>query len=81
MDIPCSKCGYSEIQSNLQLHHLVPRTIGGEDIHGRMWLCKKHHDILHNMLITEIWKYVPEQDREKARQGIKSFSLWWISQK
>lgn len=78
--ICCSKCGYDEKQELLELHHLVPITLGGDDSHGRRWLCKKCHNILHNMLITCIWKDVPEENKEYSRQRIKAFSLWWIKQ-
>ena len=78
--ISCVKCGYCEDQSKIHLHHLVPITLGGTDLHGRRYLCKKCHDILHNMLITRIWKFVPDESKEDGRNSVKSFSLWWIKQ-
>ena len=79
--IPCTRCGYDAIQSDLHLHHLVPSTLGGTDLHGRRWLCKKCHNILHNMLISQVWKFVPDDKKEDARQSLKRFSLWWIGKK
>ena len=79
--INCSKCGYGDIQTDVHLHHLIPRCIGGSDIDGRQYLCKKCHDILHNMLLGQIWKFVPDINKETARQKIKNYSLWWIDQK
>jgi ribosomal protein S27AE len=78
--ISCSKCGYDQKQDELHLHHLVPITLGGTDLHGRRWLCKKCHSILHNLLVTQVWRFVPDADKEKAREGIRGFSLWWIRQ-
>jgi 5-methylcytosine-specific restriction endonuclease McrA len=79
--IPCARCGYDEIQSDIHLHHLVPITIGGTDSHGRKYLCKRCHNILHNMLLTQVWKSIPDKDKEAARESIKNYSLWWISKK
>lgn len=79
--ICCSKCGYSEIQRDIHLHHLVPITLGGTDLHGRKYLCKRCHDIIHNMIITQVWKFVPISEQENARQNIKGFSLWWIEKR
>ncbi len=40
MKINCAKCGYNEIQSEIHLHHLVPKSIGGIDSDGRKYFCK-----------------------------------------
>lgn len=77
--VECAKCGYSEIQSEIHLHHLVPKALGGTDNDGRRYLCKKCHDILHNMLIKRIWKFVNAEN--EAKKDIKNFSLWWINSK
>jgi len=60
------------------LHHLVPKSIGGIDSDGRKYLCKKCHDILHNMLIKQLWKYIPIEKQMNTKNQIKAFSLWWI---
>jgi len=78
------KCNYkgcnineeNETESNkLHLHHLVPKSIGGIDINGRRWLCKKHHNILHLMIVSIVWKYIPEDKKEECKEVVKRFSL------
>jgi len=77
--VECAKCGYSEKQEEIHLHHLIPKCLDGTDRDGRKYLCKKCHDILHNILLKKIWYYV--NDKEIAKRNIKVFSLWWINAK
>jgi hypothetical protein len=63
-----------------ELHHYVPRGIGGTDKDGRVYLCKKHHDILHKMIISQVWRFVPEDKREGCREFIEDFGRWWVTQ-
>jgi len=52
--------------------------MGGKDINGRVYLCKKHHNMLHNIITSIIWKFVIEEKREKCRQAVKSYTEWWL---
>jgi len=54
--------------------------MGGSDKDGRVYLCPKHHNILHGMIPSKIFQCMVEEDKEKCRKKIKSFSLWWIKQ-
>jgi len=41
----CAKCGTTE---NLNIHHIKPRYLGGEDkMENIILLCKTHHEELH----------------------------------
>jgi uncharacterized protein with PIN domain len=41
----CSKCNVDFLEKDIQESHDVPKYIGGTDLDGRHWLCKKCHDI------------------------------------
>jgi len=79
-EIICRKKGCSNPEDNL--HHLIPRWMGGKDIDGRVYLCKKHHDLIHikikNKLVKILWDFVDEEKKEKCRQIIKSFTEEWL---
>ena len=75
--IKCKKCGYSgESESEIELHHILPKFMGGEDKDGRVYLCKKHHGILHNTIPSIIWKFV--KDKEKCKEEIKYFTFRFL---
>ena len=76
-NICCRKSGETK---NLELHHIVPKYMGGKDIDGRVYLSKKQHDILHNIIPSIIWKYVPEERKEDCRNTVKRFTLRWLKQ-
>jgi len=62
-----------------ELHHYVPRGIGGTDKDGRVYLCKKHHDILHQMLLKIVFDFaVPDDKKDGCRKGVEKFSRWWV---
>ena len=80
--IQCRKCGFvPENESMTELHHKVPRSIGGIDEDGRVYLCKKCHDIWHNMVPKFIFKFVPEDKKENCRKYIKHMCDWWVNKK
>ena len=71
-----SGCGNPECQ----LHHIIPRAIGGTDLDGRVYLCKKHHDIIHQMLLKVAFFYVPDDKKDECRKAIEFFSRGWVRQ-
>ena len=78
-DIQCRKKDCPEkLEEKVQLHHLIPRFMGGKDIDGRKWLCEKHHDKIQGFIATVIWKYVIEEKREQCRKAVKTSSEWWL---
>ena len=77
MEIKCRN-NYCE-NNNVELHHIIPKSIGGTDKDGRKYLCKKHHDIIHKMLLKQIWGFIDIKKREKAKEKIKSFTEWFLN--
>lgn len=76
-EIKCSVFGC--IKKEDELHHIIPKSIGGIDRDGRVYLCKKHHDIIHKILLRIVWKYIPENLKEKVKESIKKFTLSYIN--
>ena len=75
-EIECRKKGCS--RTDVELHHLIPKFMGGKDIDGRKYLWKKHHEIISFMTASIIWEFIPVEKKEKVRQEIKKRTLWWI---
>lgn len=65
------------------LHHLIPKAIGGTDANGRIYLCRKHHDILHHHLLVFLWestgKQMPPDVQHSLRQHLKKKCQEWIT--
>ena len=77
--INCKRCGtFGKNESEIELHHKVPRCIGGTDADGRVYLCKKCHDIWHGMFPKFLWKCVPEDKQKEAQQYLKTMCEWFI---
>ena len=72
----CKKkgCGNPECQE----HHFVPKCIGGTDKDYRNYLCKKHHDILHLMILKRVFSFVPDNRKNECRKSVENFGRWWI---
>lgn len=80
--IECKKCGMKEtLQEKYEPHHLIPKCIGGTDKDGRRYLCKKHHNIIHKILLKIMWGYIPLEKQEKVKEKIREFSINWMNQK
>lgn len=77
--IKCRKKGCNVIdESEVELHHLIPKFMGGRDVDGRIYLCKKHHDILTKTIPTIIFKLIPIEREQRCREAVKSFSQKWL---
>ncbi len=54
----CAVCGFSDV---IQVHHLVPRSVGGtDDISNLIVLCPNHH-ALHHLGLVDISKMSPKK--------------------
>lgn len=53
--IKCNKCrtDMNGNESLIELHHVVPKHLGGTDKDGRIYLCHKCHVELHELLGRE----------------------------
>lgn len=76
----CNNCGEKEVgsgKSNLERHHIFPKSIGGKDEDGTILLCKSCHYLAHIKLPKILWLYIPEKNKEIAKkQIIKFFECW-----
>lgn len=80
--ICCKKCGYVESEEKgIELHHLIPKFMGGNDMDGRVYLCKKHHNILHNLIPKIIFNFVSDEKKELCKQSVKIMSEKYIGLK
>ena len=79
MKCAVDSCNEEENQNNtLHFHHIIPVSIGGTDKDGRIYLCKKHHDILHNMLLKFVWNCV--ENKEGGKKAIKIKTEWFLGE-
>ena len=74
----CAKCGTDK---NLEEHHIIPKFMGGTDKDGRMLLCKKHHIMLHLVIASLMWSFVPVERRNSFKEEMESltrgnYSIW-----
>lgn len=69
-NIECRKAGCNS--HDVELHHIIPKCIGGSDKDGRKYLCEKHHKILGLMIPRFIWKYVPDNLKEACKRRNKT---------
>lgn len=65
-------------ENKFHLHHMIPKFMKGTDKDGRVDLCEKHHNILHNRISSVIFNFVKEEDKERCRNTVKKYSEWWI---
>ncbi len=69
--LKCKKCKKDFYETDVELHHIIPKGIGGEDLDGRIYLCKKHHGILQNLIWKWIWESIPENLKNPIKDKIK----------
>lgn len=73
----CDKCGILGIEE----HHIVPRRFGGNGYWGeRIFVCKKHHPIIDNIMTKIAWGFVPKDKKDEARRKMVSYTKWWVKQ-
>jgi hypothetical protein len=77
-NIFCRKKGCGD--PKCQLHHHIPKSIGGTDKDGRVYLCEKHHNILHLHLLKVAFFYVPDDKKDECRKAIEKFGRDWVGQ-
>lgn len=58
--IKCARCGWDKDSSQIHLHHLLPRYLGGVDRDGRRYLCKPCHDKLHIYVVASTLEWMNE---------------------
>jgi len=71
----CSKCKEDFEERKLECSHDIPKYMGGTDLDGRHWLCKKCHDnyeyeVLKVGLMSWIMQ-LPEQQKQIFKNSAK----------
>lgn len=69
----CKKCNTDK---EIEEHHVQPKFMDNPKGYGSLIdFCKKHHHILHLIIPSIIWKYVPEKYKLKVIKEVESFTL------
>ena len=69
----CKKCNSDKA---VHEHHVHPKFMDNPKGFGLLLnLCRKCHHILHFIIPSIIWKYVPKKDRLKVIKEVESFAL------
>jgi len=78
--IECRKNNCSK-QDQLEEHHIVPKFMAEvkSETGKVVRLCKKHHDILHKMMLKWIWQFVTKQNRTYCKEEIKRKTDWFLN--
>ena len=71
----CKRCGKQESETQIDSHHIIPKSCGGRDS-DRVYLCVKCHNILHNILPSILWKHI--SDKSRAINAIKKFTFYYV---
>lgn len=82
----CSKCGIDLPEKQIEEHHIIPKSINqflldNHKENPTIWLCKKCHDIIHKMLLKQVWKFIPDNKKEEAINHLINYTNWWINLK
>lgn len=79
LKMKCDKCSKNFPEKELQLSHDVPRYIGGTDLDGRHWLCKKCHGIYEWKVIKMVWNL--SENKEFIKEHLKLVSKLYFKNK
>ena len=69
----CMKCKKDFEEKDIQESHDIPKYMGGCDLDGRHWLCKRCHGIYEWKIIKLIWDSHDETTKESLRDIIRTF--------
>jgi len=53
----CDKCLKEFPEPELELSHDIPKYLGGTDLDGRHWLCRKHHKEYDDLILEKCLRY------------------------
>ena len=70
--VKCNQDGY------LHVHHVIPKSMGGDDEGEMILLCQDCHRTLHNMLPAQIFEFVSDKRQVDCLLKIQSFTHWFI---
>lgn len=68
----CRKCNQEFEEKDIQQHHIHPRFMDNPNGTGKkLYLCKKCHDILHQIIAKWIWEYIEIEDKTQIIDYVK----------
>ena len=71
----CKHCGLDLSEKEIQEHHLHPRFMDNPKGDGmKIPLCIKDHNIIHLLISSMIWKYVPENRKIDCIKDVINFT-------
>jgi len=67
----CQNCGFRGIGKELEMHHIIPRFLGGTDKDDRLLLCKRCHDNFRDFLreICKATKHLMNNYKSYVKEG------------
>jgi len=57
----CMKCNNDFEEKDIQSSHDIPKYIGGTDLDGRHWLCKRCHKEYEYLLLDKFLSFLGEE--------------------
>lgn len=61
-------------------HHIHPKFMDNKEGKGKKYdLSKKNHMILHSIIPSIIWKYIPKENKQNCISHVISFSKYFIT--
>ena len=71
-----------EEEKDLDSHHQHPKFMDNKKGEGmKDWLCKGCHDFLHKIILGWVWKFVPEESKQKCIDYVKRKTEQWLKYK
>jgi hypothetical protein len=75
----CDKCKKDFEEKNIHEHHIHPRFMDNLKGNGsKIYLCGRCHNILHLLIPTIIWRYIPKESKEQCIKDVLKFTEDWI---
>lgn len=74
----CQKCKKDFEERKIHEHHIHPRFMSNPKGDGKkVYLCEKCHNILHNIIPSILYKYIP--NKELCIRNIINFTEGWMN--
>ena len=76
------KCQMCNSQTSIHEHHIHPKFMDNISGYGeKMLLCKKHHNILHLIIPSIIWKHLPKENKRRCITEVTRFTYNYTSER
>ena len=71
----CSKCKNDFEERKIQSHHKHPKFMDNpKGIGLQINMCEKCHNILHKIIPAIIWRFVPEDKKQKCLEAVIKYT-------